>query len=116
MAYIKSYTNATKVVEVPNWFDIGFDWANSLSLNTGVDDGYASNSRLLTQLVLQPTNKDPDNLRVDLSDRLPSVAEALAVMSGCTLLKSMQDAPFVGFWVSDICYNSKIPKAFRNHP
>ena len=33
-----------------------------------------------------------------LSLDLPSPAEALAVMSGCTLLQSAQDAPFVEFW------------------
>lgn len=33
-----------------------------------------------------------------LSMALPSPAEALAVMSGNTLLQSVQDAPFVEFW------------------
>ncbi|KAF2201942.1 hypothetical protein GQ43DRAFT_16992 [Delitschia confertaspora ATCC 74209] len=93
-AYIKSYTNATGVAKVPDWRDVGFDWANSLSLNTGIMDGAASNSRLLTQLMLQ---KDASG-EYDLSLALPSPAEALAVMSGCTLLMSAQDSPFVDFW------------------
>lgn len=97
MAYIKSYTNATGVQKLANWMDIGFDWSNSLSLNTGIDDANASNSRLLTQLILKPNERSGN---FDLDPLLPSVGEALSVMSGCTLLKSMHDAPFVEFWVS----------------
>jgi hypothetical protein len=88
---------------VKNWRDIGFDWSNSLSLNTGIMDADASNSRLLMQLQLTPkdaNNADPENLDVNLSPLLPSMGEALAVMAGCTLLKSFLDAPFVPFWVS----------------
>ena len=103
MAYIKSDPTAEYVENVVNWRDIGFDWSNSLSLNTGLVDADASNSRLLTQLILNPSNPDPKNLQVDLSPALPSVGEALAVMSGCTLLKSMLDAPFVMSWVSCNC-------------
>lgn len=103
MVYNRSQTNATTVQGVKNWRDIGFDWSNSLSLNTGIMDADASNSRLLMQLQLTPksANKaDPEDLDVDLSPLLPSMSEALAVMSGCTLLKSFLDAPFVPFWVS----------------
>jgi hypothetical protein len=100
--YIESMPNATVVTNVANWRDIGFDWSNSLSLNTGLVDANASNSRLLSQLMLQPRNADPQNLDVDLSKVLPSMGEALAVMASCTLLKSMVDAPFVTFWVSGL--------------
>jgi hypothetical protein len=99
MEYKKHHPDAQWKTSVPNWRDIGFDWSNSLSLQTGLVDGEASNSRLLTQLMLNPTNTDPENFQVDLSPALPSMGEALAVMSGCTLLKSMMDAPFVMFWV-----------------
>lgn len=99
MAYVKSLTNATLVRGLANWRDVGTDWANSLSLGTGISDGEASNSRLLMQLQLVPTG-DPDNLEVKLNPLLPSMAEAIAVLSGCTLLKSFIDAPFVPFWVS----------------
>ncbi|KAH7117056.1 hypothetical protein B0J11DRAFT_108280 [Dendryphion nanum] len=94
LAYVKSYPNATEVEAIADWRDIGFDWSNSLSLNTGIMDGDASNSRLLNQLIIQK-DKDGD---YDLSPALPSVAEAIAVMSGCTLLKSTIDAPFRTFW------------------
>jgi len=36
-----------------------------------------------------------------LDPSLPSIAEALAVMAGCTLLQSTKDAPFVQFFVRD---------------
>lgn len=95
LAYSKHNHDAPWVTSIANWKDIGFDWSNSLSLQTGIVDGDASNSRLLTQLMLKPTNLDPQNFQVELSPALPSMGEALAVMSGCTLLKSMTDAPFV---------------------
>ncbi|KAF2730487.1 hypothetical protein EJ04DRAFT_545705 [Polyplosphaeria fusca] len=94
MQYIKSMNNATAVNNTPNWRDIGFDWSNSMSLNTGIMDANASNSRLLTQLLLQKG----DNGDFDLNPALPSPAEALAVMSGCTILMAAQDSPFVEFW------------------
>lgn len=95
MQYSKLHENATWTTSMPNWKDIGFDWANSLSLQTGIVDGNASNSRLLMQLMLNPTNTEPENLEVDLNPALPSMGEALAVMAGCTLLQAMTDAPFV---------------------
>lgn len=101
MAYINSMTNATVIRGIPNWRDVGTDWSNSLSLGTGISDGAASNSRLLMQLQLIPAggkDADPNNLDVKLNEALPSMAEALAVMSGCTLLKSFLDAPFVTFF------------------
>ncbi|CAO2651092.1 Nn.00g093890.m01.CDS01 [Neocucurbitaria sp. VM-36] len=98
MAYLKSQPDAEYVKSITNWRDIGSDWSNSLSLNTGIVDADASNSRLLTQLILKPSNPDPKDFQVDLNPALPSVGEALAVMSGCTLLKSTLDAPFVMFW------------------
>jgi len=79
MAYIKSNASEPDSTVLFDWRDIAFDWANSLSLNTGIMDGAASNSRLLTQLML----KENDEGEVDLSPRLPSPAEALAVMAGC---------------------------------
>jgi hypothetical protein len=94
---------------VANWRDIGTDWANSLSLGTGLMDANASTSRLLTQLILKPTNPDPENLKVDLSDAIPSIGEAIAVLAGCTLLLSMIDTPFVTFWVRKLLLSTLSP-------
>lgn len=74
-------------------FDIGSEWGNSLSLNAGINDGKASNARLLMQFLLGPSGQ--------LSKALPSTAEALAVMAGSTLVFGTQDAPFnTEGWVS----------------
>jgi hypothetical protein len=72
-----------------DWFNVASEALDSLSLNTGVVDGAAANSRLLTQLALTSP---------DLNPSLPSPAEALSVMAGCTLLMSAEDSPFVEFW------------------
>ena len=106
MAYINSLTNATVKRGVANWRDVGTDWSNSLSLGTGISDGEASNSRLLMQLQLVPAGGS-----VKLNPLLPSMSEAIAVLSGCTLLKSFIDAPFVPFFVSEPC--GRISQASR---
>ncbi|CAE7024807.1 hypothetical protein P3342_005479 [Pyrenophora teres f. teres] len=99
MAFVETGTEPSKNSQgVANWRDIGTDWANSLSLGTGLMEANASTSRLLTQLILKPSNPDPTDFQVDLSKAIPSLAEALAVLSACTLLLSMVDAPFVTFW------------------
>jgi hypothetical protein len=95
MAFNKSYTDATDTLKQTNWRDVAFDWANSMSLNTGLMDGDASNSRILTQLIL--SNNDTQG-NIDLNPALPSIAEALAVMSGSTLLSSALDSPFIMSW------------------
>ncbi|KAF2190858.1 hypothetical protein K469DRAFT_721788 [Zopfia rhizophila CBS 207.26] len=97
-AYIRSNSSATQDQTIPDWRDIGFDWANSMSLNTGIMDADASNSRLLTQLILPEEKNAEGEIEVDLNPALPSPGEALAVMSGCTLLMSALDTPFVDFW------------------
>lgn len=88
MAYIERNPDAQTIAGVPNWRDIGFDWSNALSLQTGIMDGEASNSRILSQMILYPKKDDHKDLEVDLSPSLPSIGEALAVMAGCTLLMS----------------------------
>lgn len=76
------------------WKNIASEWGNSLALNHGVDDGDSSNARLLTQLILSGP---------ELNAALPSVAEALAVMAGCTLLMSAEDSSFTyGPWVCSL--------------
>lgn len=74
-----------------DWVSAATDWADSLSLNAGITDGNASNARLLMQLMLaQGSTK--------LNPVLPSPAEALAVMAGCTLLMGTQDAEILDYW------------------
>ncbi|KAJ5244036.1 hypothetical protein N7489_004132 [Penicillium chrysogenum] len=78
-----------------DWKNIASEWANALSLNAGISDGAASNARLLMQMM---PRYDKDEGAFALDPSLPSIAEALAVMAGSTLILSSQNAPFVPFW------------------
>lgn len=74
-----------------DWFNVATSAMNSLSLNNGVtNSNAAANARMLTQFQLRSMD--------GLNPSLPSPAEALAVMVGCTLLMSAQDSAFVEFW------------------
>ncbi|KAE8349879.1 hypothetical protein BDV28DRAFT_52387 [Aspergillus coremiiformis] len=72
-----------------DWKNVATEWANSLSLNAGVSDGKASNARLLMQLTPSGYSLEPD---------LPSLAEALAVMAGSTLILGTENATLVDYW------------------
>lgn len=89
LAYSKSDPKATNGVLSSDWINVAISWATSLSLNSGISDGNASNARLLTQLIPTARSLDPS---------LPSIGEALAVLAGSTLLTSSRDAPFIHFW------------------
>lgn len=78
-----------------DWKNLAAEWANALSLNSGISDGAASNARLLMQMM---PRYDEAERTFALDPTLPSIAEALAVMAGSTLTLSSQDAPFVPFW------------------
>ena len=84
----------------PDWANIASEWARSLSLNGGVTDSNASNSRLLTQFILgaDPVLPKPAYAANQLQPSLPSIAEALAVLAGYTLLLSTRDSPFTHYW------------------
>lgn len=75
-----------------DWKNIASEWGSSLSLGAGISDGGASNARLLMQM----TPKYDGAFSLD--PKLPSIAEALAVMAGSTLILSSQDAPFYPYW------------------
>lgn len=79
-----------------DWRNIASEWAMTFSLNSGITDGNSANARLLTELIPTTPALDPS---------LPSIAEALAVLAGCTLLLSAQDAPFIHYWN----YSSTLP-------
>jgi len=89
LAYSKSHPSATSGVYVPGWRDVAAQWAIALSLNAGITAGKASNARLLSQLI--PTE-------YSLSPKLPSIAEALAELAGCTLIMSGFDSPLIHYW------------------
>jgi hypothetical protein len=80
---------ASRVFADKDWPMVASEMARALSLNDGAFDGQSSNTRLLSQLLLREPNLDPER---------PSLAEALAVLAGCTLLQSTLDAPFIHYW------------------
>lgn len=89
MTYSRAHPEATSGVYNADWVNVVNQWAVTLSLGAGLSDDFASNARLLTQLM--PTGEV-------LSPTMPSLAEALAVLSGCTLLLGAVDAPFIHYW------------------
>ncbi|KAE9992913.1 hypothetical protein EG327_007221 [Venturia inaequalis] len=88
MAFNKKNTSRVETTSF-DWWDVGQTALTAMSLNSGVTDGASANARLLTQLMLKDDALNP---------ALPSPAEALAVMIGCTLLMSADGSPFVEFW------------------
>jgi hypothetical protein len=76
-------------------------WIRSINMNSGAQNSNSSNVRLWSELIFTRTTLDTVNWNTEKSTlnlNLPSPAEALAVMAGCTLLQSAQDAPFVEFF------------------
>lgn len=89
MTYINGNKSRTTTVS-QDWFDVAGVAITALSFNNGIMDGNASNARLLSELMLQ---------KLELNQALPSPAEALAVLGSASILASVQDSPFVEFWV-----------------
>lgn len=89
LAYWRTNPNATNGFRIKDWVDAADSWALGINLNGGISDADDSIARLLTQLIPNTSTLDP---------HLPSISEALAVLSGCALLISNLDAPFVHFW------------------
>ncbi|MCJ1405122.1 hypothetical protein MMC11_008348 [Xylographa trunciseda] len=89
LAYSKSQPNATNGFREKDWVAAAFYWGVTVDLNGGISDSDDSTARLLTQLMPTTYSLDP---------ALPSIAEALAVMAGPTLLTGSMDSPFVHFF------------------
>ena len=89
MAYSRSQSNNTSPGYDDDWRDVIVQWGIALSLNAGKNAAAASDARLLSQFV--PTGRG-------LDPKLPSIAEALAVLAGNTLLSSTFDTPFIHYW------------------
>ncbi|KAJ5131938.1 hypothetical protein N7448_006096 [Penicillium atrosanguineum] len=78
-----------------DWKNVATEWASALSLGSGITASQASTERIIMQMM--PTYSSTSNTYT-YNPRLPSVAEALAVMAGSLLILSTQDAPFVQGW------------------
>ena len=89
LRYNTTWPTATEGVRSKDWVNVATQLYLAMSLNTGITDGQSANARILTQLIPE-TNT--------LNSSKPSIAEALAVLSGCSLLISSLNTPFVPFW------------------
>lgn len=78
-----------------DWKNVAADWASALSLGSGITASQASTERIIMQMMPSYSNTSDT---YSLNPLLPSVSEALAVMAGCTLILSSQNAPFVQGW------------------
>ncbi|KAK2600191.1 hypothetical protein QQS21_005065 [Conoideocrella luteorostrata] len=72
-----------------DWKWVGDIWRLSMDINGGFKNSNASNARILTKLALKEPKLDPF---------LPSMAEALAVYGGSTLVMSSLKTPLQHYW------------------
>lgn len=103
MTYIK-FNQSRQETTSSDWYNVATSAMDSMSLGTGVTDGNAANSRMLTQFLLKDMS--------GLNPALPSPAEALAVLMGSSLLMSAEDSPFVEFWVSSLSSHFYLPTTY----
>jgi hypothetical protein len=90
-AYALSVPNSPITLST-DWVNYAITWALSVSLNDGAFNANSSTARLLSQLVLT---------EAQLPSLQPSLAEAVAVLVGSTLLISTTQAAFVHYWQYD---------------
>ena len=91
LQYDTRYPDAKSFVPDHNWTQISNRWISQMSLGTRVNDDPSTNPRLLTELMLNETQLSPTK---------PSIAEALAVQAGCTVINTALDSPFTHYWNS----------------
>ncbi|KAG6024121.1 hypothetical protein E4U19_003959 [Claviceps sp. Clav32 group G5] len=72
-----------------DWTHVAVEWSKSLGLHGGNRNSNNSNAHQLTQLALNTPTFLPDQ---------PSLAEALAVLAGSTLVMSSIKTPFRHYW------------------
>ncbi|KAG7147544.1 hypothetical protein HYQ46_003599 [Verticillium longisporum] len=83
-SYVKSYSDITWSLANRDWANVADQWRLSMDLNGGTYNNNASNARILTQLVLDQHKLNP---------LMPSIAEALAVLSSSTLTIASLSTP-----------------------
>ncbi|PWY61882.1 hypothetical protein BO83DRAFT_373388 [Aspergillus eucalypticola CBS 122712] len=78
-----------------NWKQVAWDWADSVSLGSGLMGDNASVERLLMESI---PSFNPSTNTSSLDPTLPSVSEGLIVLAGTTLLLGSQDSPYIPYW------------------
>lgn len=89
LAYHKTNSSAPDHDLDRNWPPVAGFWAYAIALDAGRADSNAALDHVLAELI-------PESPTLDA--RHPSIAEALAVLAGNTLLLSTVDSPFVHYW------------------
>ncbi|KAG6094585.1 hypothetical protein E4U31_006198 [Claviceps sp. LM219 group G6] len=90
IAYDKLYPPGTEwAPPSSDWTHVAVEWSKSLGLHGGNRNSNNSNAHQLTQLALKTPTFLPDQ---------PSLAEALAVFAGSTLVMSSIKTPFRHYW------------------
>lgn len=79
----------------PDFRVVAEEWSKAIGLNTGMVDAHGSNARILTGLVTTYDNKTNTSA---LDSKLPSSAEALAVMASSLMMQATHEAPFKHYW------------------
>ncbi|KAI1123718.1 hypothetical protein F5Y10DRAFT_285768 [Nemania abortiva] len=80
------------LVPSKDWRNMAAQWGLAIDLNGGTENSNASNARILTNLILDVPKLDP---------RLPSMAEALAVLVANTVVTGALDSTFKPVWTYD---------------
>ncbi|KAJ5691287.1 hypothetical protein N7488_012022 [Penicillium malachiteum] len=111
LQYDKQVSNFVEGDWSPDWKNVAGDWASALNLGSGITSADASNERLIMQMMPVYDNATGE---YTLDPKLPSIGEALAVMSGCTLILGTQHTPFVQRW-NYTGSNDKLPEPVYQH-
>ncbi|KAG6044761.1 hypothetical protein E4U39_003036 [Claviceps sp. Clav50 group G5] len=90
-AYYRSYPAGFNnwLQPAKDWRHVAVEWSKSLGLHGGNRNSNNTNAHQLTQLALSRPQFEPDQ---------PSLAEALAVFAGSTLVGSSIKTPFRHYW------------------
>ncbi|KAJ5714097.1 uncharacterized protein N7483_011278 [Penicillium malachiteum] len=111
LQYDKQVSNFVEGDWSSDWKNVANDWATALNLGSGITDSDASNERLIMQMM---PSYDSSTNTYTLNPDLPSISEALAVMSGCTAILGTQHTPFVQGWNYTVAENI-LPEPVYQH-
>ncbi|OOF93561.1 hypothetical protein ASPCADRAFT_209503 [Aspergillus carbonarius ITEM 5010] len=95
LQYNRLHPNTSESDYDINWKSVAWEWADSVTLGSGIMGDDASIERLLMEMI---PSFDPSTNTSTLDPTLPSLSEALVVLAGTTLLLGSQDSPYVPYW------------------
>ncbi|PWY63096.1 hypothetical protein BO83DRAFT_441644 [Aspergillus eucalypticola CBS 122712] len=95
LQYNRIHRNTSEDQYLINWKSVAWEWADTVTLASGIQGDDAAIERTLMELV--PSFDNTTNSS-SLDPRLPSLSEALAVLAGSTALLGSQYSAFVPDW------------------